>query len=126
MLTPPLSYSRRSRNIVILDLRIVNLSLLAVLQPELAKHRLQSFEEDVFDYCICRSLQNLLDMTVRGRILNLPQHDLYRVIYDTVQLDFEKAMAYVLSNYRIKFLPKATVKLLSTFEELIVVEYFQT
>jgi hypothetical protein len=92
----------------------------------LLHHRLQAYEEDVFDYCICKSFQNFLDLTVRGRILNLPQHDLYKVIYDTVGLDFEKAMAYLLGNYRIKFLPQATVKLLSTFEELIVVEYFQT
>lgn len=125
-MTPPSVSPRRSRNIVILDLRLVSLSLLNVLQPALVQHRLQSYEEDVFDYCICKSFQNLLDLTVRGRILNLPQHDLYKVVYDTVSLDFEKAMAYVLGNYRVKFLPKATVKLLSTFEELIVVEYFQT
>lgn len=126
MQTNPSITTRLSRNIIILDLRLVSTHLLNELQPVLNEWNLKAFEEDVFDYCICKSFQHFLNLTVKGRILNLPDNDLYRLVYERMHATFDKAIAFVLSNYRVRFLPGSTVKLLSTLEELIVVEYFQT
>lgn len=96
----------------------------AIVNASHEHHIKEEDQEDLFDYCIAKTLDSVLRLRVRGRVLLAPDHDLYRIVYSSVQYVFQKCIQNTLYGYGITLHPGERVKIISTYDEIILVRYY--
>jgi hypothetical protein len=117
------SHDRHS--IVILNIRpYQNIIIEKIKEQCITFHIKEEQFEDIFDYCIARTLSLVLDLFVKGRVLNLPHNDLARVICDNLSPTLTVVILNILSGYKITLNPKEKIKVMCTYDEIILIRYF--
>jgi len=114
-----------NHSIIILDIRPYKNIILERIKEQCDYFNIKEAQfEDIFDYCIARTISIVLDLFVKGRVLNLPHNDMARVICDALSPTLIIVIQNVLSGYKIVLNPKEKVKVMCTYDEIILIRYF--
>jgi hypothetical protein len=121
-----MSYSTSlNHSIVILDIRPYKNIIFEKIKEQCDYFNIRETQfEDIFDYCIARTISVILDLFVKGRVLNLPHNDMARIICDALSPTLTVVIQNVLSGYKIVLKPKEKVKVMCTYDEIILIRYF--
>jgi hypothetical protein len=112
-------------SILILNIRPYQNIILEKIKEQCISFNIRETQfEDIFDYCIARTLSVMLNLFVKGRVLNLPHNDLARVICDSLSPTLTVVIQNVLSGYKIVLNPEEKVKVMCTYDEIILIRYF--
>lgn len=113
------------QDILMFDIHGHSMELVHHLRPYMDEYCINERDlEYVFDWCIAYSINRLLFLDIQGYVFNIPINDIYRDIYYSLHSIVDSIVLSVFKNSGNIFIPRETVKLLVTFNTIIIVRSF--
>ncbi len=113
------------QDILTFDIHNYSMELVHDLRPYMDEYCIRERDlEYVFDWCIAYSINRLLFLDIQGYVFNIPINDIYRDIYYSLHSVIDSMVLNIFDKYRNVFNYRETVKLMVTFNTIIIVRSF--